>query len=278
MALNISAKEVNELRQKTGSGMMDCKKALVQSEGDFNKAIDILRKKGQKVSEARSNRETSEGIVIYKLNSSEDKASILSFTCETDFVAKNEEFKDLASKILDLAFDNSLNSVGDILKKDLYSNTVEQHIVNLIGKIGEKIEITEYKTLEGGKIVPYIHAGNKLGVLVSLSNVSSVDYISVGKDVAMQIAAMNPIAINSDQVDQSVVDKEIEIGKDQARKEGKPEQIIEKIAQGKLQKFFKENTLLNQSFVKDNSLTVESYLATFSSELSVDKFLRISIG
>ena len=278
MVLNISAKEVNELRQKTGSGMMDCKKALVQAEGDFNKAIDILRKKGQKVSEARSNRETSEGIVIYKLNSSEDKASILSFTCETDFVAKNEEFKDLASKILDLAFDNSLNSVGDILKKDLYSNTVEQHIVNLIGKIGEKIEITEYKTLEGGKIVPYIHAGNKLGVLVSLSNVSSVDYISVGKDVAMQIAAMNPIAINSDQVDQSVVNKEIEIGKDQARKEGKPEQIIEKIAQGKLQKFFKENTLLNQSFVKDNSLTVESYLATFSSELSVDKFLRISIG
>ena len=278
MAVNISAKEVNELRQKTGSGMMDCKKALVQAKGDFNKAIDILRKKGQKVSEARSNRETSEGIVIYKLNSSEDKASILSFTCETDFVAKNEEFKDLASKILDLAFDNSLNSVGDILKKDLYSNTVEQHIVNLIGKIGEKIEITEYKTLEGGKIVPYIHAGNKLGVLVSLSNVSSVDYISVGKDVAMQIAAMNPIAINSDQVDQSVVDKEIEIGKDQARKEGKPEQIIEKIAQGKLQKFFKENTLLNQSFVKDNSLTVESYLATFSSELSVDKFLRISIG
>ena len=278
MAVNISAKEVNELRQKTGSGMMDCKKALVQAEGDFNKAIDILRKKGQKVSEARSNRETSEGIVIYKLNSSEDKASILSFTCETDFVAKNEEFKDLASKILDLAFDNSLNSVGDILKKDLYSNTVEQHIVNLIGKIGEKIEITEYKTLEGGKIVPYIHAGNKLGVLVSLSNVSSVDYISVGKDVAMQIAAMNPIAINSDQVDQSVVDKEIEIGKDQARKEGKPEQIIEKIAQGKLQKFFKENTLLNQSFVKDNSLTVKSYLATFSSELSVDKFIRISIG
>ena len=278
MALNISAKEVNELRQKTGSGMMDCKKALVQAEGDFNKAIDILRKKGQKVSEARSNRETSEGIIIYKLNSSEDKASILSFTCETDFVAKNEEFKDLASKILDLAFDNSLNSVGDILKKDLYSNTVELHIVNLIGKIGEKIEITEYKTLEGGKIVPYIHAGNKLGVLVSLSNVSSVDYISVGKDVAMQIAAMNPIAINSDQVDQSVVDKEIEIGKDQALKEGKPEQIIEKIAQGKLQKFFKENTLLNQSFVKDNSLTVKSYLATFSSELSVDKFIRISIG
>mgnify|MGYP001294935142 FL=1 len=278
MAVNISAKEVNELRQKTGSGMMDCKKALVQAKGDFNKAIDILRKKGQKVSEARSNRETSEGIVIYKLNSLEDKASILSFTCETDFVAKNEEFKELATRILDLAFDNSLNSVGDILKTNLDTNTVEQHIVNLIGKIGEKIEIREYKNLEGEKIVPYIHAGNKLAVLVALSNISSIDYISVGKDVAMQIAAMNPIAINSDQVDQSVVDKEIEIGKDQALKEGKPEQIIEKIAQGKLQKFFKENTLLNQSFVKDNSLTVKSYLATFSSELSVDKFIRMSIG
>ena len=278
MAVNISAKEVNELRQKTGSGMMDCKKALVQAEGDFKKAIDILRKKGQKVSEARSNRETSEGIVFYKLNSSEDKASILSFTCETDFVAKNEEFKELATRILDLAFDSSLNSVGDILKTNLDTNTVEQHIVNLIGKIGEKIEIREYKNLEGEKIVPYIHAGNKLGVLVALSNISSIDYISVGKDVAMQIAAMNPIAISSDQVDQSVVDKEIEIGKDQARKEGKPEQIIEKIAQGKLQKFFKENTLLNQSFVKDNSLTVKSYLATFSSELSVDKFIRMSIG
>ncbi|MEC7877366.1 MAG: translation elongation factor Ts [Bacteroidota bacterium] len=278
MAVNISAKEVNELRQKTGSGMMDCKKALVQAEGDFKKAIDILRKKGQKVSEARSNRETSEGIVIYKLNSSEDKASILSFTCETDFVAKNEEFKELATRILDLAFDSSLNSVGDILKTNLDTNTVEQHIVNLIGKIGEKIEIREYKNLEGEKIVPYLHAGNKLGVLVALSNISSIDYISVGKDVAMQIAAMNPIAISSDQVDQSVVDKEIEIGKDQARKEGKPEQIIEKIAQGKLQKFFKENTLLNQSFVKDNSLTVKSYLATFSSELSVDKFIRMSIG
>ena len=278
MSVNISAKEVNELRQKTGSGMMDCKKALVQAEGDFKKAIDILRKKGQKVSEARSNRETSEGIVIYKLNSSEDKASILSFTCETDFVAKNEEFKELATRILDLAFDSSLNSVGDILKTNLDTNTVEQHIVNLIGKIGEKIEIREYKNLEGEKIVPYIHAGNNLGVLVALSNISSIDYISVGKDVAMQIAAMNPIAISSDQVDQSVVDKEIEIGKDQARKEGKPEQIIEKIAQGKLQKFFKENTLLNQSFVKDNSLTVKSYLATFSSELSVDKFIRMSIG
>ena len=278
MSVNISAKEVNELRQKTGSGMMDCKKALVEAGGDFDKAIDILRKKGQKVSAARSNRETSEGIVIYKLSSNEDKASILSFTCETDFVAKNEDFQELASRILDTAFENNFSSVDEILSSKLDSMTIEQEIVNLIGKIGEKIELRKYENLEGEKIVPYIHAGNKLGVLVSLVNTSSVDYVSAGKDVAMQIAAMNPIALNKDGVDQSVIDKEIEIGKEQAIKEGKPENIVEKIAQGKLQKFFKENTLLSQPFVKDNSMTIESYLGTFSSDLTVDKFLRVSIG
>ena len=278
MSVNISAKEVNELRQKTGSGMMDCKKALVEAGGDFDKAIDILRKKGQKVSAARSNRETSEGIVIYKLSPNEDKASILSFTCETDFVAKNEDFQELASRILDTAFENNFSSVEEILSSKLDSLTIEQEIVNLIGKIGEKIELRQYENLEGEKIVPYIHAGNKLGVLVSLVNTSSVDYVSAGKDVAMQIAAMNPIALNKDGVDQSVIDKEIEIGKEQAIKEGKPENIVEKIAQGKLQKFFKENTLLSQPFVKDNSMTIESYLGTFSSDLTVDKFLRVSIG
>ena len=278
MSVNISAKEVNELRQKTGSGMMDCKKALVEAGGDFDKAIDILRKKGQKVSAARSNRETSEGIVIYKLSSNEEKASILSFTCETDFVAKNEDFQELASRILDTAFENNFSSVEEILSSKLDSLTIEQEIVNLIGKIGEKIELRQFENLEGEKIVPYIHAGNKLGVLVSLVNTSSVDYVSAGKDIAMQIAAMNPIALNKDGVDQSVIDKEIEIGKEQAIKEGKPENIVEKIAQGKLQKFFKENTLLSQSFVKDNSMTIESYLGTFSSDLKVDKFLRVSIG
>ncbi|MDG2342323.1 MAG: translation elongation factor Ts [Cytophagales bacterium] len=278
MSVNISAKEVNELRQKTGSGMMDCKKALVEAGGDFDKAIDILRKKGQKVSAARSNRETCEGVVIYKISPNEDKASILSFTCETDFVAKNEEFQGLAEKILDIAFENNLNSIDDILKSDLNSNSVEKNIVNLIGKIGEKIEIRDYQTLSGEKIVPYIHAGDKLGVFVSLVNTSSVDYVSAGKDVAMQIAAMNPIALNKDGVDQSVIEKEIEIGKEQALKEGKPENIIEKIAQGKLQKFFKENTLLSQPFVKDNSLTVEKYLGSYSSDFTVDKFIRVSIG
>ena len=278
MGVNISAKDVNELRKKTGSGMMDCKKALVEAEGDFQKAIDILRKKGQKVSVARSNRETSEGVVLCKLNSDESQASILSFTCETDFVAKNEDFQSLAQDIMEVAFENNLESIDEVLASEINGSTIEQLIVEMVGKIGEKIKILDFQIMSGEKIVPYIHAGSKLGVLVSLNNTANTDYVTAGKDIAMQIAAMNPIALDRDQVDQSVVEKEIEIGKEQARKEGKPEQIIEKIAQGKLQKFFKENTLLSQSFVKDNSLTIKSYLATFSPELSIESFIRISIG
>ena len=278
MGVNISAKDVNELRKKTGSGMMDCKKALVEAEGDFQKAIDILRKKGQKVSAARSNRETSEGLVLCKLNSDESQASILSFTCETDFVAKNEDFQSLAQDIMEVAFENNLESIDEVLASEINGSTIEQLIVEMVGKIGEKIKIFDFQIMSGEKIVPYVHAGSKLGVLVSLNNTANTDYVTAGKDIAMQIAAMNPIALDRDQVDQSVVEKEIEIGKEQARKEGKPEQIIEKIAQGKLQKFFKENTLLNQSFVKDNSLTIKSYLATFYPELSIESFIRISIG
>ena len=278
MGVNISAKDVNELRKKTGSGMMDCKKALVEAEGNFQKAIDILRKKGQKVSVARSNRETSEGVVLCKLNSDESQASILSFTCETDFVSKNEDFQSLAQDIMKVAFENNLESIDEVLASEINGSTIEQLILEMVGKIGEKIKISDFRIMSGEKIVPYIHAGSKLGVLVSINNTANTDYVTAGKDIAMQIAAMNPIALDRDKVDQSVIEKEFEIGKEQARKEGKPEQIIEKIAQGKLQKFFKENTLLSQSFVKDNSLTIKSYLATFSKELSIESFIRISIG
>jgi elongation factor Ts len=250
----------------------------VEAEGDFQKAIDILRKKGQKVSVARSNRKTSEGVVLYKLNSDESQASILSFTCETDFVAKNEEFQSLAQDIMEVAFENNFESIDEVLASEINGSTIKQLILEMVGKIGEKIKISDFKVMYGEKIVPYIHAGSKLGVLVSLKNAYNTDYVTAGKDIAMQIAAMNPIALDRDQIDQSVVEKEIEIGKEQARKEGKPEQIIEKIAQGKLQKFFKENTLLSQSFVKDNTLTIKRYLATFSPELSIESFIRISIG
>ena len=278
MSINISAKQVNELRQKTGSGMMDCKKALVESNGDFDKAIDILRKKGQKVSASRSDRKTSEGVVVYRLNDENSKGFILSFTCETDFVAKNEDFLNLANSIIDISCNNGASSIDQILSFELNGLSVEKSIIDLVGKIGEKIEISDYKVLSGEKIIPYIHAGNKLGVLVSLKNVSDLDYVNIGRDVAMQIASMNPIALDSDQVDKSIIEKEIEIGKEQAIKEGKPEQIVEKIAQGKLQKFFKENTLLNQQFVKDNSLTIKNHLSSFSSDLSIENFIRLSIG
>ena len=278
MSTNITAKQVNELRQKTGSGMMDCKKALVESSGNFEKAIDILRKKGQKVSASRSDRKTSEGVVVYRLNDENSKGFILSFTCETDFVAKIEEFLNLANAIIDISRDMDATSLDQILSFELNGQSVEQSIVDLVGKIGEKIEISDYKALSGEKIVPYIHAGNKLGVLVSLKNVANLDYTSIGKDVAMQIASMNPIALDSDGVDQSIIEKEIEIGKEQALKEGKPEQIVEKIAQGKLQKFLKDNTLLNQQFVKDNSVTIKNYLSSFSSDLTIESFIRISIG
>ena len=278
MGVNISAKDVNELRKKIGSGMMHCKKALVEAEGNFQKAIDILRKKGQKVSVARSNRKTSEGVVLYKLNSDESQASILSFTCETDFVSKNEDFQSLAQDIMKVAFENNLESIDEVLASEINGSTIEQLILEMVGKIGEKIKISDFRIMSGEKIVPYIHAGSKLGVLVSINNTANTDYVTAGKDIAMQIAAMNPIALDRDKVDQSVIEKEIEIGKEQARKEGKPEQIIEKIAQGKLQKFFKENTLLSQSFVKNNTLTIKSYLATFSPELSIESFIRISIG
>ena len=275
--MKITASEVNKLRQATGAGMMDCKKALVEAEGDFDKAIDILRKKGQKVSAARSNRETSEGVVIYKLSPNEDKASILSFTCETDFVAKNEDFQELASNILDTAFDNNLSSVEEILSSSLGSSTIEQEIVNLIGKIGEKIEIREFNTFEGEKIVPYIHAGNKLGVLVSLVNTSSVDYVAAGKDVAMQIAAMNPIALNEDGVDSSIIEKEVEIAKDQLRQEGKPEEMLDNIAKGKIKRFFKENTLINQAYIKDSKLSVLNYVKSVNQDLKITDFARISL-
>jgi len=236
----ITAQEVNKLRQMTGAGMMDCKKALVEAEGDFDKAIELLRKKGQKVSASRADRETNEGVVFVKTNADNTTGVVVAFSCETDFVAKNEEF---------IALGNDL-----------------------------EMDVIAYEVMEGETIVPYIHAGGKLGVLVSLKNTSGVDVTAAGKDVAMQIAAMNPLALDKDGVDASVIEKEIEIGKDQARQEGKPEAMLEKIALGKLNKFYKENTLLSQAFVKDNKSSIAQYLDGVSKGLTVAEFKRIAIG
>lgn len=274
----ITAQEVNKLRQMTGAGMMDCKKALTEAEGDFEKAIDILRKKGQKVSASRADRETKEGVVVTDISTDGKTGVLISLTCETDFVAKNEEFGKLANSILALAVKENASSVEAIQVLPFEGITVGEKITEMTGKIGEKIEISHFEKLTGDQVVAYIHSNGKLGVLASLVNTSGTNVEDAGKDVAMQIAAMNPVAVDKDGVDATTVEREIEVGKDQARQEGKPEEMLEKIALGKLNKFYKENTLLSQSFVKDNSKTIAQYLDSVSKGLTVSAFKRISIG
>lgn len=274
----ITAQEVNKLRQMTGSGMMDCKKALTEAEGDFEKAVDILRKKGQKVSASRADRETKEGVVVSQVAENGKTGILLSLTCETDFVAKNEEFGSFANTLLGMAVSANCKNVEEIHALPFDSITIAEKIIEMTGKIGEKIEISHYVVINAEAVVPYIHSNGKLGVLVGLTNTSGINAEEAGKDVAMQIAAMNPVAVDKDGVDASTIEREIEIGKDQARQEGKAEEMLEKIAQGKLQKFYKENTLLSQAFVKDNSKTIAQYLDGVSKGMTVSEFKRISIG
>lgn len=273
----ITAKDVNKLRQMTGAGMMDCKKALVEADGDFDKAVEILRKKGQKISASRSDRETNEGTVFVKTSDDNKEGVMISLNCETDFVAKNEEFQSVGAAILDVAFQNKPASLDDLVKLKMGELTVEEKLTELVGKIGEKIDIGAYETLAAEMVVSYIHAGSRLGVLVGLENVGG-DAEEAGRDVGMQIAAMKPVALDKDGVDQSTIDRELEIGRDQARAEGKPDNIIDKIAEGKLNKFFKENTLLNQAFVKDPGMTVAKYIDSVNKGMKVVDFKRVSVS
>jgi elongation factor Ts len=274
----ISASEVNKLRQMTGAGMMDCKKALTESNGDFEAAVDFLRKKGQKVSASRSDRETKEGAVIAKTSADNKTGVIVQLSCETDFVAKNDDFVAFAHKLADLALQHKPATADALKALSMDGHTVADKLTEQIGKIGEKIDIPNYALLEGENVVPYIHAGNRIGVLVVLNNPRSEANLAAGKDTAMQIAAMNPLALDKSDVDPSMVNREIEIGKEQARAEGKPEAMLEKIAQGKLGKFYKESTLLNQEFVKDGSKTVAQMLEHSEKGLTVTAFKRIALG
>ncbi len=274
----ISAQDVNKLRQMTGAGMMDCKKALTEAEGDFDKAIEILRKKGQKVSASRSDRDAKEGSVFIKVSDDAKEAFLIALNCETDFVGKNEEFQNLGKLIVETAFANKPADKDALLALKAGDLTLNDKIVELIGKIGEKIEVSEFVHMKGEAVVPYIHAGSKLGVLVSLKGVNGKDVTEAGKDVGMQIAAMNPVAVDEKSIDQSIIDKELEIAKALILAEGKPENMVEKIAAGKLQKFFKDNTLVHQVFVKDNSKTVAQYLDSVSKGLTVAEFKRVTIG
>jgi len=274
----ITAQDVNKLRSMTGAGMMDCKKALTEANGDFEKAIEILRKKGQKVSASRSDKDAKEGSVFVKTSDDKKEAVLIALNCETDFVAKNEEFQALGKLIADTAFSKKPATKEALLAENVGGLTLNDKITELVGKIGEKIEVKEYVRMTGEAVVPYIHAGSKLGVLVSLKGVNGKDVTDAGKDVGMQIAAMNPVAVDEKSVDKSVIEKELEIAKAQILAEGKPENMVEKIAQGKLNKFFKESTLVHQIFVKDNSKTVAQYLDSVSKGLTVAEFKRVAIA
>lgn len=274
----ITAQEVNKLRQMTGAGMMDCKKALVESEGDYDKAIEILRKKGQKVSASRADRQTNEGSVFIKTSDDSTTAVIVALGCETDFVAKNQDFQDLGNEILKVAFESRPENVDALKALKIGDLTIGEKVTELIGKIGEKIDVVAFEVSEGEKVVPYIHAGSKLGVLVVLKNANGTDVTDAGRDIAMQIAAMRPVAVDKDDVDPTIIEKELKIGREQALEEGKPEKLIEKIAEGKLNRFYKDNTLLNQAFVKDSSMNVAKYLDSVSAGLTVDSFKRVSVS
>jgi elongation factor Ts len=276
--MTITAQDVNKLRTMTGAGMMDCKKALTEANGDFEKAIEILRKKGQKVSAARSDKEANEGSVFVRTSPDQKEAVLIALNCETDFVAKNEAFQTLGKAIAEVAFEKKPASKEALLAEKIGGQTVTEKITELVGKIGEKLEVSEFIHMTGEVVVPYIHMGSKLGVLVSLKGVNGKDVVEAGKDVGMQIAAMNPIAVDEKEVDKSVIEKELEIAKAQILAEGKPESMVEKIAQGKLQKFYKENTLVHQAFVKDSSKTVAQYLDSVSKGLTVAEFKRVAIG
>lgn len=274
----ITAADVNKLRQQTGAGMMDCKNALVEANGDFETAIDLLRKKGQKIAAKRGENDAKEGIILAQATPDGKAGVILALNCETDFVAKNDGYVSLVQSLVDLAIAN-LPESADALKALSYDGklSVEDKITEQIGVIGEKLDLSSYAVLRGDKVVAYNHPGNQLATMVVLNSASD-EAAEAGRQVAMQVAAMNPIAINKDGVDARTIEREIEVGKELAIQEGKPADMAEKIALGRLNKFFQENTLLSQQFVRDNKLTVEQFLNATEKGLTVTDFRRFSLS
>ncbi|MDG5799242.1 translation elongation factor Ts [Marinilabiliaceae bacterium ANBcel2] len=271
----ISAAEVSKLRKLTGAGMMDCKKALTESGGDFDKAIEYIRKKGQAVASKRAEREASEGVVLAKVTEDNKKGGVIVLNCETDFVAKNESFIALADSLLDLALEKGAKNIDDVKALELNGVSVTDVINEQIGVIGEKLDLPYFEIVEAEYVVSYIHPGNKLATVVGF-NQSDVES-QVARDVAMQVAAMNPVGVDRDSVPADIVEKELELAKDQTRQEGKPEEMIDKIAQGRLNKFFKENTLLDQTFVKDGKISIREYLKNNNKDLTVTEYKRYGL-
>jgi len=277
----ITAAEINKLRQTTGAGMMDCRKALVESDGDFEKAIDYLRKKGQKVAALRSDREAKEGVIIAKTTADNKTGLIVTLACETDFVSKNAEFVAVAQSIMDVAIKNNVKSLEELQAVKLENATVADKINDQVAKIGEKIQLTRFERIDAEAVASYIHGAYRMGVLVGL-NKNSAPALEAGREVAMQIAAMNPVAVDQDSVSPEMIEREKAIVTDQIRNDpkmaGKPDEMIEKSAVGKLNAFFKENTLTAQPFVKDASKTVGEHLKSVDPGLKVNQFKRVQLG
>jgi elongation factor Ts len=272
----ITAADVAKLRRVTLAGMLDCKKALEESGGDFDKAIEIIRKKGQAVASKRADKEASEGVVLSKVSADGKLGVLIVLNSETDFVAKNADFVTLANKILDIALAKNPATLEELKELPFDGSKVADKVIENIGIIGEKLELSYYEKIEAEHVQAYIHPGNRLATLVGFTK-AGMD-IQVYKDVAMQVAAMNPVAVDKEDVPQSIIDQEIEIGKEQAKRDGKPEEMLEKIAQGKLGKFFKENTLLNQDFIKNNKINIRQYLQSIDKELGVTSFKRFTLN
>jgi elongation factor Ts len=272
----ISAADVAKLRRVTGAGMMDCKKALEESDGNFDKAIEIIRKKGQAIANKRADREAGEGVVLSKVTPDGKRGFLIVLNSETDFVAKNTDFLGLANKILDMALAKNPANLDELKSLTIDGTKIGDKVVEYIGIIGEKLDLSYFDKIEAAHVQAYIHPGNRLATLVGFTK-SGINE-QVYKDVAMQIAAMNPIAVDKADVTEKMIAQEIEIGKEQARREGKPEEMLEKIAHGKLSKFFKESTLLNQDFVKDNKMTIRQYLQSIDKNLTVTAFKRYTLN
>jgi len=272
----ITATEVNKLRQQTGAGMMDCKKALEESQGDFEKAIDYLRKKGQKVAANRADRDAKDGLVLAKTTSDNKRGVLLVVNCETDFVAKNEDFGNFANTVLTAAVAKNPADIDSLKALPFNSDiTIGDKFIEQIGKIGEKIDLPYYQSVIGETVYAYNHPGNRLACVVAFNKVVTEE---TAKNVAMQVAAMAPVAIDKDDVSTELLERELEIAREQIRAEGKPEEMVEKIAQGKINKFYKESTLLNQEYIKDNKLTIKQYLQSVDKDLTVSSFKRYALG
>jgi len=279
----ITAAQVNELRQKTGAGMMDCKKALTEAEGDFEKAIELLRKKGAAVASKRAEKNANEGLVLTKISKDKETGVIVEVNCETDFVAKSTDFVKFADEVLQAVYSIKPANVNDLVEN---SAIVKDLQTNVMGKVGEKIEISRLaiENAPNGEVIDYVHLGSKLGVLIKFDNVTKDKnaFSEIGKDIAMQVAAMKPLCVYREEVPKDIIDKEIDIYKELARKEGKPEQILEKISQGRLNKFFQENCLVEQAFIKDNTKTVGDLLKEFNSkqgtQIKISLFHRFHLG